>query len=194
MLGVGSWHSAAAAHAADVVLVIENSPGMERWVAGVEVARIEPGSRVAVVAFTDKVKVAQPLTDDREKVARAVRRLGGGRIRIGTQWRAKQHAAVWAALAEACKLLPGGGEVRLLFGSEDFSPVPADVRQCLPKVKLLVAAVRRNGPEDPALRTVQTPPTVRGRNPPVTTDLMPPPEATLRELQAMGAGGVGDRP
>ena len=135
-----------------MVLVIENSPGMESWVAGVEVARIEPGSRVAVVAFTDKVKVAQPLTDDREKVARAVRRLGGGRIRIGTQWRGKQHAAVWAALGEACKLLPDGGEVRLLFGSEDFSPVPADVRQCLPKVKLMVAAVRRRGPEDPALR------------------------------------------
>ncbi len=160
---------------------------MERWVAGVEVARIEPGSRVAVVAFTDKVRVAQPLTGDVGKVTRAVRRLGGGRIRIGTPWRARDSAAVWAALGEACKLLPNGGEARMLFGSEDFSAVPDGVRQCAPKVKLLVAAVRRRAPEDPQRRQAQTPPTVPGRYPPAPTDLMPLPEATLRELQAMGA-------
>ncbi len=170
-----------------MVLVIENSRGMEQWVAGVEVARIDAGSRVAVVAFTDKVKVAQPLTDDRKKVSRAVRRLGGGRIRIGTPWRAKESAAVWAALGEACRLLPNGGEARLLFGSEDFSPVPDAVRQCVPKMKLLAAAVRRRGPEDPQRRQAQTPPTVPGRYPPAPTDLMPLPEATLRELQALGA-------
>lgn len=171
-----------------MVLAIETSPGMAPLVAQIDASAIDPGSRVAVVAFSNKARVVQEFADDREKVARAVRRLGPGRIGIGSPWRGKREVAVWAALGEACRLLPNGGEIRLLFGSEDFSPMPPEVRDCAKRVKLLAAAVRRYGAEDPERRKAQTPPTVPGRYPPVSTNRMPTPEATLRELQSMGAG------
>lgn len=175
--------------AKDVVLLLETSPGMQPYIAATAAPALAAGDRMAVMGFGKKTRVRQEFTDDHAALAKAVRRLGGRFLQIGSVWHSMQpDARVYAAIAKACAMLPKGGAVVMLFGSEDAgSGGTLDVRKCLERgVKLDVSGLRRHGAQNVPSRQTQTPPTLPGRYP-VDTDLYPTPMETLKALHDLGA-------
>ncbi len=173
--------SASGAAAADYVLLLENTPGMEEAVQRTAIPPLARGDRMAIMSFAGKARVVQEFTDDAAKLQHALRRLTYGKVRI----RALPGASdvhVFAAIEQASRVLGNNpGAVIVLFGSDDYAAAPAKLG-----VKIHAVAVSRRLPLEPELREAQTPPTVRGR-PPVEKKIMPLPEATVEALRKLGA-------
>lgn len=187
------------AAAADTVLVLETSPGMERSLGQTTLPRLALGDAMAIVTFSGKPKLRQALTDDQAKLEYVLQTIRKGRTSyaiVGRRAPAKD-ARVYAAIAEAARVLgPNGGRIVLLFGSEEREgkPAPAELRRVLAAshIRLDVAAVRRAFPLGLPGRQAQTPPTVPGRYPPVDHESMPLPEATLEVLKGLCRASGGD--
>jgi len=175
--------------ATDTVVVLETNPGMEAWLAQTTVPHIPLGSAVGIVTFAGKPKVRQTITDNQEKLTRALRRVTTGSLKFGPTVR-RADAPVFAAVMTAARLLgQGGGRIVLLFGSEEHAmrPTAAELQQALAaaRIRLDAVAVRRGFPLGGSRRDAQTPPTVPGGYPPVSRESMPLPEATLAILKGV---------
>lgn len=147
----------------------------------IDVPTLKPGDRMAIMTFSRKTRLRQDFTDDRRKLVRAVR----SPSYVRTRWPGLDRvpgARVYAALGEAARLLPSGGTIVLLFGSEDHSGAAAPASL---GARLYAVAVAKSYPVDPELRNVQTPPTMRGPTPPVSTLADPLPVATFEALKPL---------
>jgi hypothetical protein len=179
---------ALAARAGEIVLLLERTPGMEAALSETEVPRLRPGDRMAVMTFAHEARLRQDFTAGRRKLERAVRRpFIHGRWPLAPP---PAQARVFHALAKANALLAGrGGAIVLLFGSEDLSGAdpPASLG-----ARLYAVAVRKTYPLDGESRNAQTPPTMPGRAPPVSTLSDPLPEATLERLRPLTKATGGE--
>jgi hypothetical protein len=187
------------AAASDTVLVLETSPGMERWLGQTTLPRLALGDAMAIVTFSGKPKLRQALTDDQARLEYVLQTIRKGRTSYGIVGRRApgKDARVYAAIAEAARVLgSNGGRIVLLFGSEEREgkPAPAELQRALAAshIRLDVAAVRRAFPIGPPARQAQTPPTVPGRYPPVDHESMPLPEATLEVLKGLCRASGGE--
>jgi hypothetical protein len=68
--------------ALDVMFVLETSPGTEQTIGLIRLKDLKESDRAGVIGFVTAPQVMQPLTDDRERLATALRR-AGTRITIG---------------------------------------------------------------------------------------------------------------
>jgi hypothetical protein len=119
-----------AGQALDVMFVLETSPGTEQTIGLIRPKDLKEADRAGVIGFVTAPQVIQPLTDDRERLATALRRagiritigLGGGQ---GTPLNLPADLA--GAIHLACRELDqGDGAVRksavlVFFTSEDPS-------------------------------------------------------------------------
>lgn len=175
------FFAVASAAAGDIVLLLEDTPGMQPALRQMEIPTLNPGDRMAVMTFSRKARLRQDFTDDRRKLARVAH----GQDYVRARWPGAERqpgASVYAALAEAARLLPSGGTIVLLFGSNDLSGAapPASLG-----ARLYAVAVAKSYPVDPELRNVQTPPTMRGPTPAVSTLADPLPLPTLEALKPL---------
>lgn len=180
--------AAASAAAGDIVLLLEDTPGMEMALRELQVPELKPGDRMAVMSFSRSARARQEFTDDQRQIERAVRGIGTARIGWPGAQRT-QSARIYAALGEASQLLgSAGGTVVLVFGSEDRTGRPAPGAL---NARLYAVGVRKSYPVTGELRNVQTPPTNRGRAP-VNTLSDPLPEATLEALRPLARATGGE--
>ncbi len=68
----------------DVMFVLETSPGTEQQIGLIRPRDLKEGDRAGVIVFTRTVQLVQPLTENREDLAKALQ-LAGIRISIGVQ-------------------------------------------------------------------------------------------------------------
>lgn len=192
---------------ADLLLLIERSPGMEEHVDRLRIDAAGAGDRIAVMTFDRKVHMRSDFTTDRGKTKEQLRRLGRAarRIGIGSPFRkpgGKSDLRLFSRLVEASVVFqkqpadPARKRIVLvLFGSEDFSstPAPREVAAAMQNahIRLFGIAVRRYSPSVAQHPSAQTPPTIPGPTPPVRTDYLPLPEMTLKSLAdvARATGG-----
>lgn len=111
----------------DLILLIDGSSSMNDKVSFVHraangfIATMRAADRAAVVSFADGVRVLQPLTVDRAKVARAI-------DQTGAKGATALHNAIYVALKEFGRPASAAGEVRrqaiaVLSDGEDTSSV-----------------------------------------------------------------------
>lgn len=111
----------------DLILLIDGSSSMTEKVSFVHkaaagfIATMRPDDRAAVVSFADGVRVLQPLTTDRAKVAQAI-------DQTGAKGATALHNAIYVALKEFGRPAASAGEVRrqaiaVLSDGEDTSSV-----------------------------------------------------------------------
>jgi len=68
----------------NVMFVLETSPGTEQQIGLIRPRDLKEGDRAGVIVFTRTVQLVQPLTENREDLAKALQ-LAGIRISIGVQ-------------------------------------------------------------------------------------------------------------
>ena len=113
------------AQALDIMFVLETSPGTEQQIGLIRSRDLKEDDRAGVIGFTRSVQLLQPLTENREDLAKALQR-AGIRIVIGAAFQANQYGSV--NLSEALRQsfgefgVGGSGRKRaivLLAASED---------------------------------------------------------------------------
>jgi hypothetical protein len=98
--------------AAEIVLLLEQTPGMRGVIAGTRIPELRPDDRLALVTFAARTKVRQSFTGDREKLAGWFRRRQSS-IQAGAAVRRRQsEVRLFAAIVEACRLFDGGPAAR----------------------------------------------------------------------------------
>ena len=184
----GLLFAAACCAATNTVVVLENSPGMETWLAQTAVPRLPRGDGMGIMTFSGKPRLRQAITGDRAMLRAALGRILSGRVGLGVPRRAPfSSAPVFEAVSAAARLLAGkGGRIILLFGSEQPRAALAapELQQALlaAHIRLDAVAVRRSFPLAGPARDAQTPPTLPGR-PAVRASAVALPEATLETLK-----------
>lgn len=191
--------------AMDLVLLLENTQGVQHNLSANDFHALRAEDRVAVMTFSSKSHVVQAFTSDPDKAAAALRR-----SRIGVRLprpvflsSVTPKTRLFRALMDAAQLyrdLPLDPSRRrvivLVFGTDDdsYKPTFDELKRTLTtaQIKLYAVAIRRHDftrAQDPR---IQTPPTIPGQHPPVTTDLAPPPETTLKTLSNLVAAVGGE--
>jgi len=109
----------------DIMFVLETSPGTEQQIGLIRSRDLKEDDRAGVIGFTRSVQLLQPLTENREDLAKALQR-AGIRIAIGARFQANRYGSV--NLSEALRQsfgefgVGGSGRKRaivLLAASED---------------------------------------------------------------------------
>ena len=88
----------------DVMFVLETSPGTEQQIGLIRPRDLKEDDPAGVIGFTRTVQLLQPITGNREDLAKALQR-AGIRISIGARFQARQGgiADLSGALREACR-------------------------------------------------------------------------------------------
>lgn len=185
----------------DLVLLVENTPGMQSSFSPADVQQLRSDDRTAVMSFSTKTRVIQPFTNDEKKVQAALRRsVTHG---FGPTWPPRSpKALVFRALRDAARefqSLPFDATRRraviLIFGTDDESQAPSldELKRefAAAQIHLYAIAVRRHDFAHAGHSRIETPPTIPGRTPPVPTDRAPLPLLTLRVLRQLADASGG---
>jgi len=185
----------------DLMLLLENSPGMQSGFSPADLQQLRSGDHTAVMTFSTKTRLIQPFTNDQNKIQAALRRsVPHGFGPTGPHRPPK--ALVYGALREAARefqSLPADATRRravvLIFGTDDESQTPSldELKSdfAMAQIRLYAIAVRRHDFAHARDSRIETPPTIPGRTPPVPTDRAPLPLATLRVLRQLADASGG---
>lgn len=152
------------AQSLDTMLVLETSEGSEHASGLIRPRAFSEDDRAGVVGFLRTPRVLQPLTNDRDKLAAALKRAGfraggavvqGGEIATVSSLTAGLTAALFKACGEFGEPIDGSRKraILVVFGSDDPSlssnlgALKATLRTA--QVRLYAVAVQRSDPNAP---------------------------------------------